>query len=143
MTRLLATVVTAGICLLAFVFGLIRIGVSGLLMLQVLGAYDIAAFSGPIAEIQHFLSAENARALVPLAPLAYLAIIALMGLCLVSGALLSWRRRILGYVLLSTYLLAHAGLFVNFQTINPKIYILVGGVILLGVLLVSNRHRPA
>lgn len=141
MTRSLAMIVVACICTIALAFGLIRIGVSLLLTLQAVGAFDIAAFREPIMEIQQFLDVQNERALIPLNSLSYLSIIALMGFCLVLGAILSWRRNPWGYGILSIYLLSHAGLFANFQTINPKIYILIAGVILLVVLVLLNQYR--
>lgn len=141
MIRTLPMLVAALICIFAFVFGLIRIGVSGLLATQALGGFDVAAFREPVAEIQQFLTAQNAHALVPLTTFSYLAIIAVMGVCLVFGAIFSWRRNRLGYGLLSTYLLVHAWLFVNFQTINPKINILIGGVIMLIILIFANQRR--
>lgn len=142
MTRSIPMLVAACICVIALAFGLIRMGVSLLLTLQAVGAFDIAAFREPLVEIQQFLDVQNDRALIPLSPLSYLAVIAFMGLCLVFGAILSWRRKQFGYGALSVYLLAHAGLFVNFQTINPKINLLIGGVILLIILVFSNQRRP-
>lgn len=141
MTRPASTLVVAGICVIAMIFGLIRMGVSLLLTLQVVGAFDIAAFREPVMEIQQFLNVQNDRALIPLNPLSYLAIIAMMGLCLILGAILSWRRNLWGYGALAVYLFAHAGLFVNFQTINPKINILIGGVVLLCILVFANQRR--
>lgn len=141
MSRTLPMLVAAFICAIALAFGLVRIGVSGLLLMQAMGGFDVAAFREPVAEIQQFLTAQNENALIPLTTYGYLAIIALMGVCLVFGAVYSWRRNRLGYGLLSIYLLAHAGLFVNFQTINPKINILIGGIILLIILIFTNQRR--
>ena len=143
MMRSVASLVVAGLCLIALIFGSIRMGVSLVLTLQELGVYDLAAFREPVNEIGQFLSAQNDQALIPLSPLAYLAIIAIMGLCLVIGSILSWRRSLWGYGALSAYLVMHASLFVNFQTINPKIYILIAGIIGLIILVFANQRRPS
>ena len=142
MTRFLPMIIVTIVCAIAFVFGLIRIGVSLVLTLQSVGAFDLAAFREPVMEVQEFLSIQNNHALIPFTPLSYFAVIAFMGLCLVFGAILSWLRKPWGYRLLVVYLSAHAGLFVNFQTINPKISILIGGIILLLILMFSNQRRP-
>ena len=141
MTRSMPMIIVACICMIALAFGLIRMGVSLLLTLQAAGAFDISAFREPVMEVQQFLNDQNDRALIPLSALSYLAMIALMGFCLVIGAILSWRRKPWGYGILSAYLIGHASLFVNFQTINPKINILIGGIILLVILIISNQHR--
>lgn len=142
MTRLLPLIIVTSICAVALVFGLIRIGVSLVLTLQAIDAFDLAAFRDPVMEVQEFLSTQNDQALIPLNPLSYFAVIAFMGLCLVFGAIYSWLRKPWGYRLLAIYLSAHAGLFVNFQTINPKISILIGGIVLLITLVFSNQQRP-
>ena len=90
-----------------------------------------AELATSLPEVQEFLNIQNDQALIPLNPLSYFAVIAFMGLCLVFGAIYSWLRKPWGYRLLAIYLSAHAGLFVNFQTINPKISILIGGIVLL------------
>ena len=142
MTRSVSTLVVAALCMIALIFGSIRMGVSLVLTLQEVGAYDLAAFREPVTEIGQFLSAQNDQALIGLSTLAYLAIIALMGLCLVMGSILAWRRHLWGYGVLSAYLAMHAGLFVNFQTINPKIYILIAGIIGLTIPVFANQRRP-
>ena len=142
MTHHLPPVIVACICAIALVFGLIRIGVSLVLTLQAIGAFDLETFREPVMEVQEFLSVQNGHALIPLSPLSYFAVIAFMGGCLVFGAIFSWLRKPWGYRLLVIYLSAHAGLFVNFQTINPKINILIGGIILSIILVLSNQRRP-
>lgn len=141
MIRSLPMLVVACICAIAAAFGIIRIGVSMLLTMQELGVLDVAAFREPVADIQQFLGEQNDRALIPLTTFSYLATIGLMGLCLVLGAIFSWRRTLWGSVPLSVYLLVHASLFVNFQTINPKINVLIAGIIMLIILVFANRLR--
>lgn len=141
MTRFIPVFIVACICAIALAFGLIRIGVSLLLTLQLLGVFDIEAIREPVMEVQQFLNVHNDHALISLTPLTYFAIIALMGVCLVVGTFLSWRHKLWGYGVLSLYLLMHAGLFVNFQTVNPKINILIAGIVLFIILVFSNRRR--
>lgn len=142
MNRSIFNLLAAIICAIALVFGVIRIGVGMVLMTQAVGIIDVAAFSEPITDIQRFIQDKNGQAIIPLNPVSYLAIIAFMGLCLVLGAIGSWRRKKWGYGALSVYLLTHASLFVNFQTINPKINILISGISMLIILVVVNRFRP-
>lgn len=135
------TIVAGVICLIALAFGLIRIGAGSVLMAQAAGIIDIAAFSEPITDIKRFMLEKNGQALIPLNPISYLAVIAFMGICLVLGAINAWRQKAIGYAFLIAYLLTHAGLFFNFQTINPKINILIGGIILLIILIFANTQR--
>ncbi len=141
MTQSVFRIMAAIICFIALAFGLIRIGVGSVLMAQAAGAINIAAFGEPITEIQQFLLEKNSQAFIPLTPTSYLAIIAFMGLCLVLGAIGAWRQKAIGYGFLVFYLLTHAGLFFNFQTINPKINILIGGIGLLIILIFANKQR--
>ncbi len=139
--RSLPKLLAAFICTIALIFGVIRIGVGLALITQATGGIDVAAFSEPIEEIRQFLHEINDRALVPLTAVSYLAIIAFMGLCLVFGAVGAWYRKNWGYGLLAIYLFTHAGLFVNFQTINPKINILIAGIVMLVILVFANQRR--
>lgn len=137
----MARIVAGIICLLAFSFGLVRLGVGLLLTAQVAGLIDFAAFSEPVADIQRFMAEKNVQAIIPLSPISYLAIIVFMGVSLTLGSVGAWRKQSWGYGLLALYLLTHSGLFVNFQTINYKIYILLAGIVLFVVLLIANRYR--
>lgn len=141
MNHSLFKLLAAVICAIALFFGLVRIWVGLALMTQAAGVFEFAAFNEPIKDIRQFLLEMNDQALVPLTTVAYLSIIAFMGYCLVFGAVGSWYRQKWGYGLLATYLFTHAALFVNFQTINPKINILIAGIIMLLILLFANQHR--
>lgn len=134
-------IVAAIICLIFFLFGLIRIGVSAALMAQIVDLINVEAFAEPIADTNRFLSEKNDQALIPLTPLSYLGVIVFMGLCLAGGAVGAWRRRDWGYGLIGLYLATHAGLFVNFQTINPKIAVLGIGIFLFLLLLWANGRK--
>ena len=137
----MSRIIAGAICLLALAFGLIRLGAGSVLMAQAGGFIDVAPFSEPIADIDRFMGEKNPQAIIPLTPVSYLGVIAFMGGCLVVGAIGAWRRNLWGYGFLALYLLTHAGLFVNFQTVNPKINILIAGVAFFLVLLVANRFR--
>lgn len=137
----MARLVAALICLLAFAFGLIRVGAGSVLMAEAAGVIDIATFNEPITDIERFLVEKNPQAMISLTPVSYLGVIAFMGLSLVAGAVGAWRRKMWGYGFLALYLLTHASLFVNFQTINPKINILICGAVLFLALIVANQFR--
>lgn len=139
--RSFPTLTAACICAIALAFGAIRIGAGLVLMAQAAGFIDVAAFNEPITDIQRFLHEKNDRAHIPLTPVSYLGIIAFMGFCLALGAVSSWNRKSWGYGLLSIYLFTHASLFVNFQSINPKLNILIVGIIMLIILVFVNQRR--
>jgi hypothetical protein len=141
LSGIIAKIIAAAICIISLVFGLIRLGVGLALMVQVAGIIDAAVFHEPVSDIQRFLGEKNDQAYIPLTALTYLAIIAFMGFCLVLGAVGAWRRRGWGYGFLALYLLTHASLFVNFQTVNQKINTLIAGIVLYIVLILASRYR--
>ena len=131
---------------LAFlVYGLIRMGVSSLLLTQLAGLIDIEAFYEPLAEIPAFMAKHEDKQIVPFTTGSYLSYIFVMGVCLTTGAAGSLFRRNWGHILIGIYLLMHAALFLNFQTINPKVIHLSVTVLIFIVLLWANRrpvHHP-
>ncbi|MBT8473531.1 MAG: hypothetical protein HKN14_06110 [Marinicaulis sp.] len=137
----MARIVVAFICLIALGFGLIRVGAGTVLMAQAAGIIDVVAFNEPITDINRFMGEKNDQAIVPLNAVSYLGVIAFMGVSLVLGAVGSWRRKIWGYGVLALYLATHAALFVNFQTINPKINILIAGIVMYFTLIIANSFR--
>jgi len=63
-----------------------------------------------------------------------------MGVTVSLGAIGQlWRRR-WGLGLITVYLLSHAALFVNFMTVNPKIFLWALTVAMAGVLVWANRE---
>jgi hypothetical protein len=58
-----------------------------------------------------------------------------MGILLTTGAIGTIVRRKWGFILLWIYLANHAALFINYQEINPKIFVLALQVVLLFVLI--------
>ena len=113
--------------LLAFLlFGLVRLGVGAAMGGQVLGNWDLGGdIAVGVSDVRAFLSEHNAQAIITMTPVGYFSVIAAMGVALIFGAgLFLVRRRKAGLVWLALYLLMHAGLFVNFGVINPKLQIL-------------------
>lgn len=128
------------ICIIFLAFGLIRIGVGSALIGQELGALHIAALSAPVEEVGDFIEKRQDQQIIKLNVLSYLGVIVFMGVCLSLGAIGAFRRTRWGLVLIGVYLLTHAGLFVNFQTVNPKIAYFGIGVLLYIVLILVNRR---
>jgi hypothetical protein len=127
------------ICLIFLASGLIRIGVGGMMMGQAAGWW---AFSGEaaeaLAETRRFI-AERETNLVGFTPLGYFGFILFMGLTVSVGAIGQLWRRQWGLVLIGVYLLSHAALFVNFMTVNPKMFLWGLTVVMAGVLVWANR----
>jgi hypothetical protein len=128
------------ICIIFLAFGLIRIGVGSALIGQELGVLNIEALSAPIEEVKDFLEKRQDQQIIKLNALSYLGVIVFMGVSLALGAVGAIRHKGWGLALIGVYLLTHAGLFVNLQTINPKIAYLGIGVLLYAVLILVNRQ---
>jgi hypothetical protein len=128
------------ICIVFLAFGLIRIGVGSALIGQNLGILNIDALSAPVEEVAEFIEKRQDQQIIKLNTLSYLCIIVFMGVSLALGAAGAFFRKRWGSVLIGVYLLTHAGLFVNFQTVNPKIAYFGIGVLLFAVLILVNRR---
>ena len=129
------------ICIGFLAFGLIRIGVGGALLGQEIGWWSQGGeMAEALAETRQFLADKSPQALIPLSPAAYFAVIIFMGMSLSLGAGLYWLKRRGGLSLIALYLATHGWLFVNFQTINPKIAVLAVGVALWLVLLWARKR---
>lgn len=126
----------------AFVlYGGLRLVVGVGLVGQSLGLVDIPAFHEPLADVDSFLEDKADRTLVPVSPLGYVSYIALMGLVLFTGAIGALRKRTIGLPLIGTFLALYVGLFVNFLTINRKVWHLAVCSVLFFVLLWIDRRR--
>ncbi|WP_417622062.1 hypothetical protein [Parasphingorhabdus sp.] len=128
------------ICLIFFVSGLIRIGVSLLMIGQASGWWS---FDGEatvaLADTQRFIATRETN-IVGFTPLSYFGFIAFMGLTISLGAIGQlWRRR-WGLVLIGLYLISHAALFANFWTVNPKIFLWLLTVAMAALLVWANRE---
>lgn len=127
------------ICLVFLISGLIRLGVGGMMIGQ---AMDWWAFDGEaseaLADTQRFIS-EQTTNIVGFTPVSYFAYISFMGLVISLGAIGQIWRKTWGLGLIGVYLLSHGWLFVNFWTINPKIYLLTLAALLAMALFWLNR----
>lgn len=127
------------ICLGFLVSGLIRIGVSGLMIGQ---AQSWWAFDGEatiaLADTQRFIAERQAN-LVGFTPVSYFAFILFMGVTISLGAIGQLWRKQWGLILIIAYTISHAALFVNFQTVNPKVGFVGLAALLTMVLVWANR----
>lgn len=137
MLRVIALVILA----LLFGYGLIRIGVGCLLLAQSFDLVHVTDFADAIAEVKRFTVERADRELVAFTVSGYFVYIMLMGLLLAAGAAGVFRYKLWGFVLLGIYLLMHAALFVNYQEINPKLFILALQGVMLAVLLYLRPPR--
>jgi hypothetical protein len=138
MYRIIAIVI--GIAFLAY--GLLRIGVGSAMLGHELGIFDIDALQEPIEEVGDFLEEKADKQLIPVTVGGYVGYIAFMGLTLSIGAIGSLTNKRFGLPFIATFLLMYAALFINFQTINPKIFHLaVAAVLFLLLLWIKKREH--
>ena len=138
MYRIIAIVI--GIAFLAY--GLLRIGVGSAMLGHELGIFDIDALQEPMEEVGEFLEEKADKQLIPVTVGGYVSYIALMGLTLSIGAIGSLTNKRFGLSLIVTFLLMYAALFINFQTINPKIvHLAVAAVLFLLLLWIKKREH--
>jgi hypothetical protein len=138
MYRIIAIVI--GIAFLAY--GLLRIGVGSAMLGHELGIFDIDALQEPIEEVGEFLEEKADKQLIPVTVGGYVGYIAFMGLTLSIGAIGSLTNKRFGLPFIATFLLMYAALFINFQTINPKIFHLaVAAVLFLLLLWIKKREH--
>ena len=129
------------ICCLLLASGLIRIGVSGLMIGQTAGWWTMEGeAAGSLADTQRFISEQKSN-IVGFTPISYFGFILFMGLTISLGAIGQLWRKQWGLVLIGIYLISHGALFVNFMTVNPKLAYL-GLAILLTVILVWANRLP-
>ena len=126
------------VCLIFLASGLIRIGVSALMIGEAEGWWSFGGeATEALADTQRFL-AEREVNLVGFTALSYFAFIAFMGVTTSLGAIGQlWRKR-WGMALIILYLASHAALFVNFWTVNPKIGLWALTVAMAGLLAWAN-----
>ncbi|WP_109356155.1 hypothetical protein [Sphingorhabdus sp. EL138] len=130
------------ICLLFLASGLIRIGVGGMMIGQAAGwwSFDGEAVEA-LAETRLFIAGQEAN-LVGFTPISYFAFILFMGVTISLGAIGQIWRKQWGLVLIGIYLLSHGALFVNFMTVNPKIFLWGLSVLMTAILVWANRPPP-
>ena len=140
MSRIIAIV----ICIVFLAYGLLRIGVGSAMLGHELGLFEIDALQEPIEDVREFLreKAENGKVLLPVTVAGYVGYIALMGLTLTTGAIGSLANKRFGLPLIATFLLMYAALFINFQTVNPKIvHLIVATALYLSLLWIKKREH--
>lgn len=123
------------VALLFFGYGLVRVGVGSLLLGQTIGLIDFPVFHQPLTDIGNFLAKSVDKQIIPFSVAGYVSYIALMGLVLLIGAVRTLKNLALGLTFIAVFIVMYALLFLNFQTINPKIIHLVVCMILFGILL--------
>lgn len=123
-------------------YGLIRVFAGTAILGQEIGLIDLPDFQEHIVEINSFLEKTNEKQLIPVSVAGYLSYIALMGLVLSTGAIRSLINLPFGLSCIGAFNVMYGLLFVNFQTINPKIIHLAICFILFIVLLwlTSSNH---
>lgn len=126
---------------LAFLgYGLLRLGVGSLLAGQELGFYHFEFFDEPLADIKNFLVEKQFSHLIPFSVLGYASYIAFMGALLTIGSINHLRKKNSGLIFLGAFLIAYALLFVNFMTINQKIWHLIVCSVLVLILLWTTKR---
>lgn len=134
-------IVGLAIVALLFGYGLIRIGVGGLLLAQSLDLIQVTDLADAIAEVKRFTEARADKELVSFSVSGYSVYIMVMGLLLAAGAAGVFCYKRWGFVLLGFYLAMHAALFVNYQEINPKLFVLALQGLMLVVLIYLRSPR--
>ena len=81
------------------------------------------------------MQSKAQSALLPITAVGYLGYLWVMGLLLITGGLGCLKRQTFGPAALSLFLLLYVLLFVNFMTINPKVFHLIACAIGLGLYL--------
>ena len=108
-----------------------------------MGLIAFPEFADAVAETSEFLANNADRSILAFTVPVYFGYIVAMGVVLLGGSIGALRRRAWGVKLIALYLAMHAALFVNYLTINPKIWFLIGGIALLGLIATVRKPRPA
>ena len=130
------------IAILLLGYGLIRIGVGGALLAQILEIINFSDLTEATLEVKGFINIRASEQIIPFTLTGYFTYILVMGILLTIGAVGTIARRRWGFILLWIYLAMHAALFINFQEINPKIIVFALQVILLFVLIYLRPPKP-
>lgn len=130
------------IALILLGYGIVRIGVGGALLAQ---AFDIVSYfelAEATVKVKEFIEIRANKQLVPFSVTGYFAYIMIMGILLTTGAIGTIIRRKWGITLLWIYIACHAALFINYQEINPKIFVLALQIVLLLALIYLRPSKP-
>jgi hypothetical protein len=130
------------IALVLLGYGLLRLGVGSVLLAQVLGAVDVPGLGAAVEEIAGFLERAGPTSWIATSVAGYVSYIAAMGIVLATGAVGALNDRRFGLPMIGAFLLMYALLFVNFQTINPKvIHLLVCAALFLALVWLRRGMR--
>ena len=130
------------IAILLLGYGIIRIGVGGALLAQTFEIVSSSELAEATLEVKQFIDIRADKQLIPFTLTGYFTYILVMGILLTAGAIGAIVRKKWGFVFLWIYLANHAALFINYQEINPKLFVLALQVILLFVLIYLRPSKP-
>lgn len=122
MTNKTSRYLSIGIGALFLIYGLVRMGVPSLLILQSNGILADNELQGGLDDVIQFLAMVQDQALVPMSASVYLIYIWAMGVLLVVGGIGCIIKKSVLKPALYVFLFLYALLFINFQTINPKVF---------------------
>ena len=123
------------IAILLLGYGIIRIGVGGALLAQTFEIVSSSDLAEATLKVKQFIDIRADKQIIPFTLTGYFSYILLMGILLTTGAIGGIIRRKWGFILLWIYLANHAALFINFQEINRKLFVLALQVVLLLLLI--------
>lgn len=131
------------ITLLFLAYGLLRLFGGMAIVAQATGLIDVPDLREALSDVDSFMEDKRDQALIPFSSIGYLAYLIVMAFALTSGTIATLWRKAFGPPLIGTFVALWAMLFVNFQTINPKVYHLAVFTILFGILWWLERRPPA
>ena len=131
--------IAIAISLIFLVTGLIRAGVSVIVISELTGWWQLGGEAAvAVAETKQFI-ADASTNLVGFTPLTYFVFLLLMGVVVSIGAIGQLWRKTWGLYLIGLYVCCHAFLFVNFMTVNPKVGLVALALLLALFLAWANR----
>jgi len=130
------------IALLLLGYGIIRIGVGGALLAQSFEIVSSSDLAEATLKVKQFIDIRADKQIIPFSLIGYFTYILAMGILLTTGAIGAIVRRKWGFIILWIYLANHAALFINYQEINPKLFVLALQLVLLFVMIYLRPSKP-
>jgi hypothetical protein len=130
------------IAILLLGYGIIRIGVGGALLAQTFEIVSSSDLAEATLKVKQFIDIRANKQIIPFTLTGYFTYILVMGILLATGAIGTIFRRKWGFILLWIYLVNHAALFINYQEINPKLFVLALQLVLLFVMIYLRPSKP-
>ena len=130
------------IAILLLGYGIIRIGVGAALLAQTFEIVSSSDLAEASLKVKQFIDIRADKQIIPFTLTGYFSYILVMGILLTAGAIGAISRRKSGFILLWIYLANHAALFINFQEINRKLFVLALQVVLLFLLIYLRSSIP-